>query len=175
MTRFLLVSGLPASGKSTLARLLAGRLALPLLDKDDFLEALFAEGLPSEPAARRQLSRQADVAFQQAVESSSGAVAASWWQHPRSASDSGTPIEWLARLPGELIEAHCRCSPALAASRFLERRRHPGHLDERWSLAELIAQFERHAALGSLGLGRVVDVDTEGPVDADSVLRQMGF
>ncbi len=40
MPRFVVVTGLPASGKSTIARQLCAALALPLLDKDELLEAL---------------------------------------------------------------------------------------------------------------------------------------
>ena len=40
---FVVVSGLPASGKTTLARRLASVLELPLIDKDDILDRLFAE------------------------------------------------------------------------------------------------------------------------------------
>ena len=38
---FVVVSGLPASGKTTLAKSLALALGLRLLDKDDILESLF--------------------------------------------------------------------------------------------------------------------------------------
>lgn len=38
---FVIVSGLPASGKSRLGAVLAPLLCLPMLDKDAFLEALF--------------------------------------------------------------------------------------------------------------------------------------
>ncbi|WP_245771051.1 AAA family ATPase [Actinacidiphila guanduensis] len=41
MSAFVVVSGLPASGKSTLARGLAGRLGLPLIEKDAILESLY--------------------------------------------------------------------------------------------------------------------------------------
>lgn len=39
--RLLLVAGMPASGKSTLARRLSERLGMPILEKDDLKEALF--------------------------------------------------------------------------------------------------------------------------------------
>ena len=51
--RLVVVSGLPASGKSTVARTLAGALGLPLLDKDVFLEALFASDGIGDAAWRR--------------------------------------------------------------------------------------------------------------------------
>lgn len=38
---FIVISGIPASGKTTLASQLAPVLNLPLLDKDDILESLF--------------------------------------------------------------------------------------------------------------------------------------
>jgi len=38
---FLVFSGVPGSGKSTVARQIAPRVSLPLLDKDDFLDELF--------------------------------------------------------------------------------------------------------------------------------------
>ena len=40
---FVIVSGLPASGKSTIAVGLAEDLRLPLMDKDAYLEALFGD------------------------------------------------------------------------------------------------------------------------------------
>ena len=57
---FVVFSGLPGSGKSTLARQLAPALGLPLLDKDDFLDALFDERGIGDLAWRAALSREAD-------------------------------------------------------------------------------------------------------------------
>jgi hypothetical protein len=169
MPGFVVVSGLPASGKSTLARALARRLTLPLLDKDDFLEAIFpTTGLYSE-AVRRQLSRQADENLQHAAKRLPGAVLTSWWRHPQSSSSSGTPVTWLSSLPGPVAEVHCRCSAATAAVRFLTRSRHPGHLDALRSHNELLATFEQQESLGPLGLQRCVVVDTEGDVQPEEV------
>jgi len=171
MNRFVIVSGLPASGKSTLARAVAQALALPVLDKDDFLEAMFERGGTDDAHRRRELSQTADEVLRKQVEQSDGAIVASWWKHPQSPDDSGTPIEWLTSLPGLRVEIYCRCDPAIAARRFTARRRHPGHLDGRWSAAELIARFARQASLGPLGVGHVVEVRTEHEVDLDPLVR----
>jgi glucokinase len=173
MNRYVVVSGLPASGKSTVAVALAGELGLPLLDKDDFLEALFESRGAGDAQWRTQLSRAADIAFQAEAERAPGAVLASWWRHPLSLVPSGTPTEWLASLPGAVVELHCRCAPAVAARRFLERQRHPGNLDGRRSHAELLAEFERHAALGPLGLAPVVEIDGEDSSHFEETTREL--
>ena len=52
------VTGLPASGKSTVGELLSRELGLALIDKDTILEALFDSlGCP-DPEARTRLSRR---------------------------------------------------------------------------------------------------------------------
>jgi len=95
MNRYVVLSGLPASGKSTLARALSQAFFLPLLDKDQFLEALLA------------------------------------------------------------------------------RKRHPGHLDDRWSYTELVANFDPQASLGPLRLGSLVEVSTEGQPDIPDLIRRV--
>ncbi len=135
MNRFVIVSGLPASGK---AMAIAQNLGLPMLDKDTFLETLLQTLGIGDIESRRALSNRADRQFQEQANKAGRAVLASWWKHPQSPLDSGTPIEWLANLPGVPTEAHCRCSPRVAAKRFLS---HPGHLDGRWSYADLLASF----------------------------------
>ncbi len=170
-TRFVVVSGLPASGKSTVADALAAALGLPLLDKDALLEALFESRGSGDAAWRRALSAQADEAFERKAQASGGAVLVSWWRHPLSPTASGTPTGWLACLIGHVVEVHCCCSAATAAQRFMARQRHPGHLDGRWQLAELVASFEVQAALGPLGVGPMVGVDTDAALSADALGR----
>ena len=101
MNRFVIVTGLPASGKSTVGRSVAEALGLPLLDKDEILEALFeALGVGDAPW-RTRLSRAADQVLQRLALQSNGAVIASWWRHPLSRVSSGTSTDWLSSLPGE--------------------------------------------------------------------------
>jgi glucokinase len=165
MNRYVIVSGLPASGKSTIARGLATQGPLPLFDKDPLLEAMYSPGVPRDAAERRSLSHRADQQLEEVVRNSPGAIVVSWWRHPRSAADSGTPTGWLHRLHGTLVEVYCECAPDLAVARFCERKRHPGHMDGRWSRASLAAQLATAAQLGPLNIGALVKVDSERPVD----------
>lgn len=173
MKRYVVVSGLPASGKSTVARTVAEGLSLPLFDKDAFLEALFENVAVGDVRTRRSLSLQADQAFQREALLANGGVLATWWKHPSSLRSSGTAIEWLTALPCLVVEVHCICSAAVAAKRFVERKRHAGHLDGRWSDAELLANFREQALLGPLRIGRLIEVRTEGTFEASDLVRQI--
>jgi shikimate kinase len=165
MDGFVVVTGLPASGKSTLAKALSANLSIPLIDKDAFLEALFENQQAQNLKTRGTLSRLADDGFRTNACSVKSAILVSWWKHPHSHGGSGTPTEWLAGLPGSHTEVHCKCSPTLAAQRFLARKRHPGHFDQRWTYPELLDSFEQQALLGPLGLGHLIEVDTSGQAE----------
>ena len=115
-------------------------------------------------------SRSADEMLRERAGRSESSVIVSWWRHPASTLASGTPTEWLSDLPGVLIEVNCICDPAIAAERFKSRIRHRGHLDQFKSSADLLATFQQHAALGPLGIGRLVEVNTEGTVQLPNVL-----
>lgn len=164
-TRFIVVTGLPASGKSTLGEAVAQALRLPWLDKDEILVALFEALGTGDAEWRFRLSRAADLVLERQARRSHGAVLASWWKHPRSLSASGTSPHWLQTLPGRLIELHCRCSPEVALQRFFARQRHAGHLDHSRSEQGALLEFQQAAALGALGVGPLVEVDTEQPLD----------
>ena len=173
MQRNIIVSGIPASGKSTLSRAVASALGLTMLDKDDFLEAMFDRQGIGDAKWRTQLSRAADAALREGALNSDGAVITSWWRHPSSRLDSGTPVEWLSSLPGIVIELHCICSPQVAAERFLSRKRHAGHLDHLKSRVDVLPSFQQQAALGPLGIARVVEVNTEQRVDVPVLIDQI--
>ncbi len=171
--RFVVVSGLPASGKSTLGRQLGPVLGLPVLDKDDLLVPLFTEDDDVDQSRRTRLSREADVLFQGAAQRAlGGAVLVSFWRRPELSTTSGTPTEWLRSL-GPSLEVFCECPPAVAASRFLSRRRHPGHGDAERREADLIEQFEALVRLGPLGIGRTITVDTTRPVEVDAIAARL--
>ena len=115
---FIVVSGLPASGKTTLAARLAEILGLPLFDKDDILEALFERAGAVDAAARQRLSRMSDDVLRRIAVASRGAVIVAHWRHERAGGTSGTPVAWLKALSATLIEVHCICPAAIAERRF---------------------------------------------------------
>jgi hypothetical protein len=85
--------------------------------------------------------------------------------------DSGTPTNWLRNISGTVVNAHCICEPELAAERFLQRKRHPGHLDARRSYQELLASFRSLSRLGPLGVDPRIEVDTSQDRNVDDIVR----
>lgn len=167
------MSGLPGSGKTTLGRGLARALDLPLLDKDEILEGLFDSLGIGDAEWRSRLSRAADEVLRRLAMESGGAILASFWRHPQSTSASGTPTAWLNSLPGPIIEVQCVCRPAAAAERFLSRQRHRGHLDEQKRYEDVVAHFNQLEALGHLGVGALIRVDTSVAADVEAVVMEV--
>jgi len=168
--QFVLVSGLPASGKSTLAKQLAPALGLPLLDKDTILEHLFDSKGIGDLAWRRALSRESDLILQSEATASDGAVLVSHWHLPGMPLDSGTPTSWLTKLSDRVVNVHCKCSIEVAAERFVQRKRHVGHQDDEKLPSEVLASIRVVARLGRLNIGPCVDVDTSQTLQLDALL-----
>jgi predicted kinase len=170
---FVVVSGLPGSGKTTLAHRLAPALQLPLIDKDDILKRLFETRGIGDTAWRRQLSRESDEILQQEARAAGGAVLSSFWHLHGMPSDSGTPTDWLLRLSAPLVNVYCVCPPETAASRFRNRKRHPGHLDGEMSHDDLLANLRQLALLGPLDISPRIDVDTSQEPDVTGLVAEI--
>lgn len=168
MSRLVVVSGLPASGKTTVGTLLSQRLSMPLIDKDTILETLFDSlGCPDRDE-RSRLSRASDEVLYALAAMSPAAVVVNWWDRalaPARLRDIGSSV----------VEVFCDCPAEVAASRFIARSRHPGHHDGSRSQTDVLESFQRlpATARGPLGLASVVRVDTAGVVDADWLTAQV--
>jgi predicted kinase len=162
---FVVVSGPPASGKSTIAPQVAGSLRLPLLAKDTVKEALMAVLPPADVEASRSLGRAAFRAvFAVAAESSAGAVLEAPF-HRTAAGD-------IARLPGTVIEVFCRCDRDVALRRYRARAasRQPGHFDTVRKDHEL---WNDDVARPVAGGWPVIEVDTNRPVDVTALAAEI--
>ena len=167
---FVVVSGPPASGKSTLAPVLARELGLALVAKDTIKDALMSVLPVPDVEASKQIGRGAVVAMLAvAAGSPVGAVVESTFH--RSLATEG-----LRALPGLVIEVFCRCDQTTAAERYRARAgtRHAGHFDAVRTVDEL---WNDEVAEPVAGGWPVLEVDTNRRVDvaavADLVRRSM--
>lgn len=160
---FVVVSGPPASGKSTLAPRIAAELGLPLVAKDTIKEALMSVLPVPDIEASKQIGRGA-IATMLAVAASSpiGAVLESNFYRSLAVDD-------LARLPGPVVEVFCRCDQEVARDRSMRRAgtRHAGHFDDTRASDEL---WNDEVAQPVAGGWPVIEVDTNGPVSVDEIV-----
>ncbi len=160
------VSGLPASGKTTVGRAISEGLSLPLLDKDSILEALFDSLKCNEQEQRERLSRASDEVLFRLAAASTPAVLVNWW-------NPGTAPGRLAEIADRLVEVFCDCPLDVAAARFVARERHPGHLDHLRTTRQREQGIERLRTTyrGALRLGGpLVTVDTSRPIDDEALV-----
>ena len=168
MKRAVLVNGVPASGKSSVARALADAKGWPILALDSVKEPFFDHLGIGDRDFNRKLGR----ASYQAI-----------WSIVRDAPADMTFIvdAWFGFQPVDVLEAHldragvgataelwCHAPAEALAERYGERLhlRHPGHPGAAF-LPELIALAQRATPLRR---GPLFDIDTTSALDLPGLL-----
>jgi predicted kinase len=163
---FVVISGAPGAGKTTLARPLAAALDLPLIEKDTIKEALGDVLGAADMAASKRLGAATLHVMYALARVNRGALLESAWE-PALAREE------LARLPGPIIEVFCDVSPEVAQQRYAARTgtRHVVHFDAEQA-GNLQGWVDRHPQVIDGGWP-VVKVDTTRPVDVDALAEQI--
>ncbi len=159
----IVVTGPPASGKSSVARRITSRFGLPWISKDGIKETLFDSlGWRNRHSTRQSEATLALLFYFSDVLLAAGRpfVLESNFR-PRRDEDAFRCLA--SRYPHRLLQVHCDAPPDLLVRRFLSRweagRRHPGHADD--LTAQDIAQDIRSGLFGPLDIGgRTVQLDT---------------
>ncbi|MBA2247436.1 MAG: AAA family ATPase [Chloroflexia bacterium] len=144
--RLILVSGMPATGKSTLAHLIADAVGWPLFTKDRFKELLFDTGAYNvetfDRAQSRMVGTQAVALLRSVADTLLGAGASVILESnflPGLAEDDFGPDVQTAGIR----QVYCTTAPALFLARYKARTatgiRHVVHLDAA-ALPELVAR-----------------------------------
>ena len=161
----LVVSGMPSSGKTTVAEGLARRLRLPLISKDEIKESLYDSLGAADVAASAHLGRAAYAlifAFARAsLDSGASVLVEANFFRDQEAEFMGLPAH-------RLVQLHCQAPLAILSERYANRSRHAGHHDTE-KIRELPARFESgvHDALNLPG--DLTELDTTQPVDLDTL------
>jgi hypothetical protein len=169
--RIVLVSGPPASGKTTLARPLAERLGFALLTKDDIKETLFTamQGPPGDVEFSRKIGAASmDLLWALAPHCPASCSRRISARRARTSAPKSRRLQKPARRSSKSIAAFpAKKPPAVSPNARASERHHPAHV-----LAEMppdrMIEYEEPFALSP-----VLEVDTTHPVDIEALARQI--
>lgn len=165
LSGFVVVSGLPASGKTTVASLLAPALRLPLLSKDTIKEAL-AEVLPvrSVGDSARLGAASFEVLYALLTRIPAAVLEANW--------NVAIARRRFLELHTQIVEVHCSCPEPLRTDRFRLRAtegRHRVHR-EHYESADPDASTSSGGDAEALAIGPVIPVETGRNLDVDALV-----
>ena len=174
-TPIVVVTGPPASGKSTVASALADGLRLPLIAKDPVKEVLFEALGPEELEWTKRLGSAVYPLLYHSLEAQLRAgrscVVEANFDHDAA---SETLHRLQERLPFRALQVVCTAPSEVLVERYVARTgtRHPGHFDELRvdDVREAIAAGRWRA----LDLqGETMELDTSKPVDLAGVIARV--
>jgi predicted kinase len=153
--RLVVVTGPPASGKTTVARAVADALGWPLLTKDALKETLFDELGVADRAWSSKIGGAAMSLLYLLLDVELRAGRSVIVEANFSAARANA--EFAALPPFRPVQVYCHGDPDELVARFRARRgRHPGHRDDD---AQALADAER-----AIRDGRAAPLDLDGPL-----------
>jgi predicted kinase len=170
------VTGPPASGKSSIARDLAERLPAPLIAKDPVKETLFDALGTGDPDWSRKLGIATYailfLTLEQELAAGRSCVLEANFDH-NEASAQLAAIQ--LRHPFRALQIVCTASRELLIDRFISRAgsRHPGHIDDE-RLEDVIESIDAGRWRALELDGETIEVDTTdwSTVDVDALVEQ---
>ncbi len=165
MPCLVIISGAPASGKTTLSKRLAPEISIPLIAKDDIKEMLF-DHLPQFD--REWSTIEGRMAMGMMYAGAETLLRTGYHVMIESSFNRSIAVEEInalvQRTGADLIEVHCQLDDELRQQRWTERtqhgNRHAGHLDQPHS--RMVHRPEH----GPLYPERAHVVDTGAPEEA---------
>jgi predicted kinase len=176
---FLMVHGMPGTGKTTLARKLSTDLRLPLLEKDALKEFLFDRLGTGDLVWSQTLGRATFGMLYVFIDRMLSTGESFMIECPFYREFALPEIEAaLEQNDARLIEVYCTTEPSIRKQRFIKRNengeRHPGHADIGY-YKDVKPDSPEPTQYEPLALGELLTVDTTQFGDAEYVqlLRQL--
>lgn len=170
-----IVTGLPATGKTTIARRLSASLGWPMFSKDDFKELLFDRIGHSDREWSKKLGAASYGILGHIAEQELAAGRSFIIETNFPAESAELFVELADRHHVRYVQVLCHADGDVVMQRFTSRSdRHPGHVDD------VVAETQRDLLLSGKQAaldvgGELVEVDTTNIDDAsvDSVVHQI--
>jgi adenylate kinase family enzyme len=133
----IIISGLPATGKSRIGRKISERFHLPLISKDPFKEAGFNHlGIGNRDWSKKLSAMAKESLFyvmNQIISSGNGLIVDCNFK----TDDLDRLQELLSQNYAKSIQIHCQSDKKIIHERYIKRmntpgKRHPGHVDEEY-------------------------------------------
>jgi predicted kinase len=152
-----IVSGLPATGKTTLAHRIGNEFKLPVFVKDDLKEIIADSICAYDPSAKGLGTASHQILFyttKQFIENDLSLVIEGNFKDTEHTQEF---IEYLKASNKRVVEIQCTATYELRLERYDSRKRHPVHptLDD----PEYARSFKEDKNF-SLGVGTFLEVDT---------------
>ena len=170
------VTGPPASGKSTIAEAVAKGLPAPLLAKDPIKEALFDALGAGDPRWSRRLGIATYgilfLTLEQEVRAGRSCVLEANFDHDEASRELG---ELQVRSPFRALQIVCTASREVLLERYVARSgsRHPGHVDDE-RLEDVTESIDARRWRALELDGELIEVDTTdwSTVDVDALVER---